>query len=78
MVKGTRAVADLVDVAVDGDETDAEMRGVGALQLGNVIGDRAGIIRFEFLVAAGQKALQRRLVGITGISEGEIAFGRVA
>ena len=72
------AVADLIDMAVDGNETDAEMRGVGALQLGNVIGDRAGIIRFEFLVASLQKALERRLVGIAGISEGEIAFGRVA
>ena len=43
MVKGTRAVADLIDMAVDGNETDAEMRGVGALQFGDVIGDRAGI-----------------------------------
>ena len=70
------AIADLVDVAVDGDETDAEMRGIGALQLGNVIGDRAGIVRPEFLVTGGQEPLKRRLVGVTGISGGETAFGR--
>ena len=78
MVNGTAAVADLINVAVDGDESDAEMRGIGALQLGNVIGDRAGIVRFEFLVTARQKVLERRLVGIAGISGGETAFGRAA
>jgi hypothetical protein len=36
------AIADLVDVAINGDETDAEMRRIGALQLGDVIGDRTG------------------------------------
>ena len=72
------AVADLVDMAVDGNERDAEMRGIGALQLGNVIGDRAEIVRFEFLVASLQKALERRLVGIAGISGDEIAFGGLA
>ena len=69
-----RAVADLIDMAVDGDESDAEMRGVGALQFGNVIGDRAGMIRSEFLVTAVQKALERRLVGIAGISERRNCF----
>ena len=34
------AIADFVDVAVDGGESDAEMRWVGPLQLGNVIGER--------------------------------------
>ena len=70
------AIADLVDVTVDGDETDAEMRRIGALKLGDVIGDRAGMVRSEFLVAGGQKPLKRRLVGVTGISAAEIAFGR--
>ena len=72
------AIADLVDVAVDGHEADAEMRGVGALQLRDIIGDRAGIIRSEFLVACAQKALQRRLVGIAGVYGGETGFGRAA
>ena len=71
-----RAVADFIDMAVDGDERDAEMRGIGALQLGNVVGDRAGIVRLEFLVTAGQEMLQRRLVGVAGISGGEVGFGR--
>ena len=72
------AVADLVDVAVDGREADAEMRGVGLAQFRDVIGDRAGIIRFEFLVTSPQKALQRRLVGIAGVYGGETGFGRAA
>lgn len=38
------AVADLVDMAFDGDERDAEIRRVGSLQDGNIIGDRAGIV----------------------------------
>ena len=70
------AIADLVDVAIDGDEADTENCRVGALQLGDVIGDRAGMVRSEFLVAGGQKPLQRRLVGVTGISGGKTAFGR--
>jgi hypothetical protein len=52
------------------------MRRIGALQLRDVIGDRAGIVRSEFLVAGSQEPLKRRLVGVTGISGGEIAFGR--
>jgi hypothetical protein len=34
------------------------------------------MVRSEFLVAGDQEPLQRRLVGVTGISGGEIAFGR--
>jgi hypothetical protein len=71
-----RAVADLINVAIDGDEGDTEMLRIGALQLGNVIGDRTGIVRFEFFVTARQKVLERRLIGITGISGGETALGR--
>ena len=56
------AVADFIDMAVDGDEADAEMRGIGPLQLGDIVGDRAGIVGSEFFVASGQKALERRLV----------------
>ena len=33
-----------------------------SLQLGNVVGDLAGMVGPEFLVAAGQETLQRRLV----------------
>ena len=35
------AVADLVDMTVDGDQRDTEMRRVCSLQLGNVVGDCA-------------------------------------
>ena len=38
------AVADFVDVAIDGDESDAEMRRIGPLQLGDVVGDGPGIV----------------------------------
>jgi hypothetical protein len=54
------------------------MRGVGALQLRDVIGHRAGSIRSEFLVACPEKALERRLVGIAGVYGGETRFGRAA
>ena len=43
-----RAVADFVDVAVDGDERDAEMRRIGPLQFGDIVGDGPGIVRPEF------------------------------
>ena len=45
------------------------MRRVGALQLRNIIGNGARIVRFEFLVAARQETLERRLGGVTGISD---------
>src|SRR5437867_7341905 len=38
------AVADLVDVAIDCDDANAEMRRIGALHLGDVIGDRFGMV----------------------------------
>ena len=50
-----RAVADLIDMAIDGDEGDTKMRRIGALQLGDVIGDRTGIVRFEFLVTGSSE-----------------------
>ena len=60
------AVADLVNMAVDGDETDTEMIGVGPLQLGDVIGYRARVVRPDPLVAVTEETLQRWLGGITG------------
>ncbi len=54
------AVADFVDVAVDGGEADAEMRRIGLLQLRNVVGHRTAMIVFELRVAPDQKAAQRR------------------
>jgi hypothetical protein len=72
------AIADLVDMPVDGDERDPEMRRVGPLQLGNIVGERARMISFEFLVAAVQEALERRLSGISSISGGGIGHSRTA
>jgi hypothetical protein len=69
------AVADLVDMAIDGDQADAEMRWVGALQFGDIIRYCTGIIRFEAIVTAGQETLERRFVSIAGISGGEITNG---
>src|SRR5437660_6448659 len=62
----------------DGNERETEMRRIGALQLGNVVGDRTGMIRFEFLVAAVEKALERRLRRITGISGRNIDQARAS
>ncbi len=46
MVKGIPAVADLVDVPVEGGEADAEMIGVGLAEFGDVVGNRAaGLVR---------------------------------
>jgi len=70
------AVADLVDIAIDGDESDPEMRRIGSLQLRDVVGNGAGIICFELLVAAGEKSLQRGLCGVSGISRLGSATGR--
>src|SRR6266702_1869786 len=60
----------------DGSTRNRRSRRIGALQLGNVVGDRTGMIRFEFLVAAVQKALERRLRGIAGVSGRDIDKAR--
>ena len=70
------AVADFVDVAIDGDESNAEMCWISSLQLRDVVCDRTGIVRFEFFVAAGQELPQRRLGGVSGILDLEIGAGR--
>src|SRR5262245_50651964 len=63
-------------MAVDGDETDAEMRRIGPQQLGNVVGDSARIVRPELLVAIAQEAPQRCLDGISGRSGRAVCTGR--
>ena len=54
------AVADLVDVAIECREADAEMHGVGLAELWNVVGDRAVMVGPKIGVAGGEEALQRR------------------
>ncbi len=52
--EGNPAVADLVDMAVDGGEADAEMIGVGLAQFRNVVGDRAAVLGRKLGMAASR------------------------
>src|SRR5205807_217900 len=62
------AVADLVEVTVDGDERNTEVIGVGTLQLGNIVGESSRTVSPEFLVAIAQEAPERWLGGISSRS----------
>ncbi len=61
--EGNPAVADLVDVPVEGGEADAEMIGVGLAELGNIVGDRAAGLRRKVRVTGGEEAQQGRFGG---------------
>jgi hypothetical protein len=63
-------------MAIDGDETDSEMRGIRPLQLGDIVSDSTGILRPEFFVAAGQESLQWGFRGVTAISRQGIGTNR--
>ena len=54
------AVADLVDVAVDGRQADAEMVRIGLFQLGNIVGERAAIVVLQLRMTTDQEPMQRR------------------
>src|SRR6185369_4945951 len=58
--EGDLAVADFVDVAVERREADAKMGRIGLTELGDVVGDRAGFVGGEFLVALVKKPQKRR------------------
>ena len=58
--EGNPAVADLVDVAVEGGEADAEMIGVGLAEFRDVVGDGAAGLRGKIGVAGGEKPQQGR------------------
>ena len=55
--EGHGAIADFIDVAIDGDEAYPEMRRIRSLQLRDIVGDGAGIVAPEFFVAAGEESL---------------------
>ena len=59
--EGHPGVADLVDVAVEGGEADAEMIGIGLAEFGNVVGDRAAGLGEELGMAMVEEPQQRRL-----------------
>ena len=61
-----RAVAGLVDVAVDGREADAEMRRIGLAQFRDVIGRRAAVFGRVGGQAVVQEVPQRRQRGRAG------------
>src|SRR6516164_3568085 len=61
-------VAGLIDMAVERGEADAEMLGMRIAEFGDVMGDLAGIVGSEILVARLQESQQRRRGG------GPIAF----
>lgn len=51
------AVADLVDMAVDGRQADAEMVRIGLFQLGNVVGERTAIVLLQLRMTADQEPM---------------------
>ena len=59
------AVADLIDIAINGDQSDPEMRRISSLQLRDVVGDRARLVFFELGVRSRQELLQRWLSSIS-------------
>src|SRR5436190_4285846 len=54
-MEGDLGVADLIDMAVEGGEADAEMGWVGLAEFGDVIGDRAVGLASEIGVACIQE-----------------------
>jgi hypothetical protein len=58
--EGDAAIADLIDMAVDGGEADAEMRRIGLAQFRNVVGDVAGVLGDKVLIATLEEPQQRR------------------
>ncbi len=54
--EGGPGVADFVDVAVDGDEADAELTGVGLAKLRNIVGHGAAGFSQKFGVAVAQES----------------------
>ncbi len=61
--EGHPAVADLVDMAVERGEADAEMIGIGLAEFGDVVGDVAAGLAAESAWQAVEKPQQRRLQG---------------
>ena len=61
--EGNPGVADLVDMAVEGGEADAEMIGIGLAEFWDIVGDAAAVLGGKIRMAGGEEPQQRRLGG---------------
>lgn len=61
--EGNAGIAGLVDVAIEGGETDAEMGRVGLAEFRDVVGDGAAGVQRKIRVATVEEPQQRRFRG---------------